>query len=334
MLTLGTPCSLTQPATNPTQAALEQPNQPTRASSPAPCRCRCPGLLDRHPQVQVQASASAAESAAIMSSYQRRSAHPHPPRPPPQPAGPVQSYGPPPPWGQPPPPPAGPPMPPAAPVKPAAAATGGGRGVRHDEAEWVLTLDQVYRQSPSQRDGLDDATERRHRREGCRLAEEMALKLDMCVPCVGGAHANGPFQSSGAHLTFDLICEIRRGRVAATTALVFFHRFYTRNSFKHHDRYVRTCIYKPHTTRFARSATRVSPSHSASLHPTPHHPPSSTLTSLAHTAGHGRRRGAAGREGGGARPEAQGRGAQLPDAAAGRRGGKPKQRGEDAGRGK
>lgn len=83
-------------------------------------------------------------------------------------------------------------MPPAAPVAPAAAAIasgipkpvgGGGSGVRHVEAEWVLTLEQVYRQSPSQRDGLDDATERRLRREGCRLAEQMALKLDMYVHC-------------------------------------------------------------------------------------------------------------------------------------------------------
>jgi fatty-acid desaturase len=33
------------------------------------------------------------------------------------------------------------------------------------------------------------------------------------------------------------ICKIR-GRLAVTTALVFFHRFYSRNSFKHHDRLV------------------------------------------------------------------------------------------------
>lgn len=125
-------------------------------------------------------------AAAMSSSYHRPSAYPPPQQ---QPAGPYWGYN-----GGPPqlPPPAAPPMPPAAPIPPAAAAAtsgilkpvgGGGSGVRHVEAEWVLTLEQVYRQSPSQRDGLDDATERRLRREGCRLAEQMALKLDMYVRC-------------------------------------------------------------------------------------------------------------------------------------------------------
>ncbi len=98
---------------------------------------------------------------------------------------------------------------------------------------------------------MDDATERRCRREGCRLAEDLALRLDMCVCrvcvcvsciCVYGSVVYPKSIISFSHrppiIVFLYVC-VRRGRLAATTALVFFHRFYTRNSFKHHDRLVR-----------------------------------------------------------------------------------------------
>ncbi|EWM21365.1 hypothetical protein Naga_100932g1 [Nannochloropsis gaditana] len=47
------------------------------------------------------------------------------------------------------------------------------------EGEWVLSLEQLYLQSPSRRDGLSDAQERERRHDGAALIDRMARRLDL-----------------------------------------------------------------------------------------------------------------------------------------------------------
>lgn len=231
-------------------------------------------------------------------SYHRPSAY-LPPQPgsyAPGPAGPSWGYG----GGPPhPPPPAAPPMPPAAPVAPAGSASSGmrkpagsGGGVRHVEAEWVLTLEQVYRLSPSQRDGLDDATERRFRREGCRLAEEMALKLDM-YGCCGVADLILEWLLSGLDVWSNPIS-------AQSVELAGAGWRQRRRS----SSSIASTRATPLSTTTAMCVSCRMPCCPFTHHFRPCHSPVEFNTMHARTSyvGHGRRRCAAGREGGGARP--------------------------------
>lgn len=137
----------------------------------------------------------------------------------------------------------------------------------------------------------------------------------------------------------------RRGRLVATAALVFFHRFYSRNSFAHHDRFVRAFlgglsiyVYHHHERACPISLAGLTSQANPCTHHMPpiffpyrftHRSQHPTLPPFKNQTVHGRRRRPVGGQNRRTRPQAPGGGAALLDAARRFRCGEPQGRGEN-----